>query len=103
MSPAFDMNPNPAPGPKELSTAVDFNDFHASIDTLMGIAEYYRMDAREAADVLAQVTSAVGHWRTTAISQGLPQAEIEKMEPAFEHAERDRAESIVRNRRNELG
>jgi serine/threonine-protein kinase HipA len=100
LSPAFDMNPNPAPGPKELSTAVDFNDFHASIDTLMGIAEYFRMDAREAADVLAQVTSAVGHWRTTAISQGLPQAEIEKMEPAFEHAERDRAESIVRNRRN---
>jgi serine/threonine-protein kinase HipA len=100
LSPAFDMNPNPAPGPKELSTAVDFNDFHASIDTLMGIAEYCRMDAREAVDVLAQVTSAVGHWRTTAISQGLPQAEIEKMEPAFEHAERDRAESIVRNHRN---
>lgn len=100
LSPAFDMNPNPAPGPKELSTAVDFNDFHASIDTLMRIAEYFRMDAREAADVLAQVASAVGHWRTTAISHGLRQAEIEKMEPAFEHAERDRAESIVRNRRN---
>ena len=100
LSPAFDMNPNPAPGPKELSTAVDFDDFHASIDTLMGIAEYFRMDAQEAADVLAQVASAVGHWRTTAISHGLPQAEIEKMKPAFEHAERDRADSIVRNRRN---
>ena len=100
LSPAFDINPNPAPGPKELSTAVDFNDFHASIDTLMEIAEYFRMDAREAADVLAQVACAVGHWRTTAISHGLPQAEIENMEPAFEHAERDRAESIVRNRRN---
>lgn len=100
LSPAFDMNPNPAPGPKELSTAVDFNDFHASIDTLMGIAEYFRMDAQKAADMLAQVASAVGHWRTTAISHGLTQAEIEKMKPAFEHAERDRADSIVRNRRN---
>jgi serine/threonine-protein kinase HipA len=100
LSPAFDMNPNPAPGPKELSTAVDFDDFHASIDTLMGIAEYFRMDAQEAADVLAQVASGVGHWRTTAISHGLPQAEIEKMKPAFEHAERGRADSIVRNRRN---
>jgi len=100
LSPAFDMNPNPAPGLKELSTAVDFNDFDASIDTLMGIAEYFRMDAQEAADVLAQVASAVGHWRTTAISHGLPQAEMEKMKPAFEHAERDRADSIVRNRRN---
>jgi serine/threonine-protein kinase HipA len=100
LSPAFDMNPNPAPGPKELSTAVDFDDFRASIDTLMGIAEYFRMDAQEAAEVLAQVASAVGHWRTTATSRGLSQAEIEKMEPAFEHAERDRADSIVRNHRN---
>ena len=100
LSPAFDMNPNPAPGPKELSTAVDFDDFHASIDTLMGIAAYFRMDAQEAAGVLAQVASAVGHWRTTAISHGLPQAEIEKMKPAFEHAERDRADSIVRNRQS---
>jgi len=100
LSPAFDLNPNPAPGPKELSTAVDFDDFRASIDTAMGIAEYFRMDAQEAVDVLAQVASAVGYWRTTAISHGLQQAEIEKMEPAFEHAERDRADSIVRNRRN---
>jgi serine/threonine-protein kinase HipA len=94
------MNPNPAPGPKELSTAVDFDDFRASIDTLMGIAEYFRMDARGAADVLAQVASAVGHWRTIATSYGLPQVEIERMKPAFEHAERDRADSIVRNHRN---
>ena len=103
LSPAFDMNPNPAPGPKELSTAVDFDDFHASIDTLMGVAEYFRIDAQEAADVLAQVASVVGQWRTTAISHGLSQAEIEKMKPAFEHTERDRADSIVRNRRNRLG
>jgi serine/threonine-protein kinase HipA len=100
LSPAFDMNPNPAPGPKELSTAVDFDDFHASIDTLMRVAEYFRMDGQKAADVLAHVVKAVGHWRSTAISRGLPQAEIEKMKPAFEHAERDRADSIVRNRRN---
>jgi serine/threonine-protein kinase HipA len=100
LSPAFDMNPNPAPGPKELSTAVDFDDFHASIDTLMGIAEYFRMDAEEAAGVLAKVARAVGHWRTTAISHGVSQAEIEKMKPAFEHAERDRADSIAGNHRN---
>ena len=66
----------------------------------MGVAEYFRLGAQEAADVLAQVASAAGHWRITATSHGLPQAEIEKMEPAFEHAERDRADFIVRNRRN---
>lgn len=100
LSPAFDLNPNPVPGPKELSTAVDFDDFRASIDTLMGIAGYFRMDARGAAEVLAQVASAVGHWRAIATSYGLPQVEIERMKPAFEHAERDRADSIVRNHRN---
>jgi serine/threonine-protein kinase HipA len=99
LSPAFDLNPNPAPGPQELSTAIDFNDTHASIDTLMGVADYFRINTQEAADVLAQVTSAVGHWRTTAASHGLRQGEIEAMAPAFEHAERDRAHAIAKGRR----
>ena len=98
LSPAFDLNPNPAPGPKDLSTAIDFYDTRASIDTLMGVAGYFRLNAREAADVLAHVTSAVGHWRTTAASHGLRPAEVEAMEPAFEHAERDRAQAIAKNR-----
>jgi serine/threonine-protein kinase HipA len=99
LSPAFDLNPNPAPGPKELSTAIDFNDTHASIDTLMGVADFFRLNAQEAADVLAQVTSAAGHWRATAASHGLRQAEIEAMAPAFEHAERDRADALTKSRR----
>ncbi len=96
LSPAFDLNPNPAPGPKELSTAIDFNDTHASIDTLMGVADYFRLNAQEAADVLAQVAAAVGHWRASAASHGLRQAEIEAMAPAFEHAERNRADVIAK-------
>jgi serine/threonine-protein kinase HipA len=91
LSPAFDLNPNPAPGPKELSTAIDFTNANASIDTLMEVAEYFRLNARTAADVLAHVTAAVGDWRAIAASYGLEQAEIEAMEPAFEHAERNRA------------
>jgi hypothetical protein len=63
----------------------------------MGVAEYFRLNAREAAAVLAHVTSAVGHWRPIAASFGLRQAEIEAMEPAFEHAERDRARAIAKN------
>jgi serine/threonine-protein kinase HipA len=96
LAPAFDLNPNPAAGPKELSTAIDFNDTHASIDTLMGVADYFRLNAREAAEVLAQVASAVGHWRATAASHGLRRAEIEAMAPAFDHAERDRADAIAK-------
>jgi serine/threonine-protein kinase HipA len=95
LSPAFDLNPNPAPGPKELSTAIDFNDTHASIDTLMEVAGYFRLDTREAGEALRQVTGAVGQWRALAATRGLRQAEIEAMAPAFEHAERDRARAIV--------
>jgi serine/threonine-protein kinase HipA len=95
LSPAFDLNPNPAPGPKELSTAIDFNDTHASVDTLMAVADYFRLNAQEAAEVLAQVASAVGRWRATAASHGLGQAEIDAMAPAFDHAERDRADAIA--------
>jgi serine/threonine-protein kinase HipA len=91
--------PNPAAGPKELSTAIDFNDAHASIDTLMRVADYFRLNAQEAAEVLAQVASAVGHWRATAASHGLRRAEIEAMAPAFEHAERDRAHAIAKTGR----
>jgi serine/threonine-protein kinase HipA len=98
LSPAFDLNPNPAQGPKELSTAIDFNDTHASIDTLMGVAEYFRLNAQQASDVLAQVTDAVGRWRATAAAHGLRQAEIGAMAPAFEHGERDRAYEIAKSR-----
>jgi serine/threonine-protein kinase HipA len=98
LSPAFDLNPNPSPGPKELCTAIDFNDTHASIDTLMGVGDYFRLSTQEAVDVLAEVTSAVEHWRATAASHGLRQAEIEAMAPAFEHAERDRAHAIAKSR-----
>ena len=98
LSPAFDLNPNPEPGPKELSTAIDFADTHASVDTLMGVAEYFRLNARDATDVLAQVTRAVGRWRAVAASHGLQQGDIDAMEPAFEHDERKRAQALAENR-----
>ena len=98
LSPAFDLNPNPEPGPKELSTAIDFSDTRASVDILMGVAEYFRLNVREATDVLAQVTSAVGRWRAVAASHGLQQADIDAMEPAFEHVERKRAQALAGKR-----
>src|SRR5450755_799409 len=100
LSPAFDINPDPEPGPKELSTAIDFSDTHASVDTLMGAAEYFRLNLREATDVLAQVTGAVARWRAVAASHGLQQADIDAIEPAFEHDERKRAQALVENRPN---
>jgi len=95
LSPAFDLNPNPEPGPNELRTAIDFYDTRASIDTLLGVAEYFRLNARDAIGVLSQVTRATGRWRAVAASHGLRQADIDAMEPAFEHAERERALVLI--------
>jgi len=98
LSPAFDLNPNPDPGPKELSTAIDFSDTRASVDTLMEVAEYFRLNADEANNVLTRVSSAVGRWRAVAATHGLQQADINAMEPAFEHAERKRAQALTAKR-----
>jgi serine/threonine-protein kinase HipA len=95
LSPAFDLNPNPAPGPKDLSTAIDFYDTRASVETLLGVADFFRLDADDALDVLAEVTRAAANWRRVAESHGLTPRDLAEMEPAFEHAEARQARSIT--------
>ena len=95
LSPAFDLNPNPRPGPKYLSTAIDSTDTRASVDTLMSVAGHFRLDPGAALEVLAEVTQAVASWRRVAASHGLAQADIDAMEPAFEHAEAQRARTLA--------
>lgn len=98
LSPAFDLNPNPLPGPKDLSTAIDFTDTRASVDTLMSVSGYFRLDPGDALDVLAEVTRAVARWPNVAKSHGLLQQELDAMEPAFVHAESQRARALTRDR-----
>jgi len=98
LSPAFDLNPNPGPGPKELSTAIDFTQTRASIDNLISVAPYFRLDPGDAAEVLAQVTRAVTRWHNVAKSHGLAQQDLDVMEPAFEHAESQRARALAKFR-----
>lgn len=95
LSPAFDINPNPDPGPKDLSTAIDFTDTRASVSTLMTVAAYFRLDASTAREVLAQVTRAVAGWRGVAGAHGLGRQDCDVMTPAFEHAESARAHALA--------
>ena len=98
LSPAFDVNPNPDPGPKHLSTAIDFTDTRASVNTLMSVAGSFRLDADSARMVLADVVNAVAAWPGVAKSHGLSSREIELMKPAFEHLEAERARSLTQAR-----
>jgi len=95
LSPAFDINPNPDPGPKDLSTAIDFTDTRASVSTLMNVAAGFRLDASAAREVLAQVTRAVAGWRGVAGAHGLRRQDCDVMAPAFEHAESARAQALT--------
>jgi len=95
LSPAFDLNPDPAPAPKHLSTLIDYDTAAARIDVLMGVAEYFRLSDNDARTILHEVTSATGGWRTTARAVGLDGTEIDRMEAAFEHEQAHAAREIA--------
>jgi serine/threonine-protein kinase HipA len=98
LSPAFDLNPNPAPGPKDLSTAIDFDDSRASVETVLSVADYFRLDDSQALDILAEVTRAAANWRRVAQTHGLTQRDLAEMEPAFEHPESQHARTLTMGR-----
>lgn len=84
LSPAFDINPNPEPGPKHLSTAIDLGDDTASVELALSVADYFRLNAEEANEVIAQVQTAVSHWAPVARQYGLSSPEIAAMSWAFD-------------------
>ncbi len=83
LSPAFDINPDPEPGPKVLSTSIDGGSGDASLELLLGVAEFFRLDEKGATAVLAEVREATGRWQEVALRFGLDRSAIREMEPAF--------------------
>lgn len=83
LAPAFDLNPNPDPAGRYLSTAISFGDDEASVALALEVAPYFRLDAARAAWVLREVAVAVSSWRRVARTIGLSAREIADMAPAF--------------------
>lgn len=96
LSPAFDLNPNPEPGSKQLSTAIDAHDTTASVQLLMTVASLFRLTDIAAARVLAEVLAATEQWRSVAAGHGINESELTNMAPAFEHAESEAARALLR-------
>ncbi len=94
LSPAFDLNPDASPGPKHLSTTIDFDDPAASIELLMAVREYFRLGENRARQVLGAVVAATRQWREAAAATGLDRVAIEQMASAFEH-EQARAAAVL--------
>lgn len=95
LSPVFDLNPDPRPGRKYLSTAIDYDAREARIDTVLEVAELFRLDHAEAVSVLSEVVEATRGWRRAAADAGLGAGAVASMSHAFDHEEAARGREIV--------
>jgi len=96
LSPAFDINPFPE-RQRELKTWISEDAGPAaSIDALMAVAAYFTLDTQDAIQILAEVERAVSTWRVRGRELGMSAAELDQFADAFEHREREVAQSIIR-------
>lgn len=95
LAPAFDVNPDPDPGPKQLSTAVDFTDTAARIETALETAPYFGLDGAATSRILGEVSTATSGWRDAAAATKLSKKAIEQMAPAFEHEQQQIARELA--------
>ena len=102
LSPAFDINPFPD-RQREMKTWISEDAGPAaSIDALMAVAAYFTLDKQDTVQILAEVERAVSTWRVRGRELGMSAAELEQFADAFEHREREVAQSIIRGKRNSV-
>jgi serine/threonine-protein kinase HipA len=94
LSPAFDVNPDPSPGPKRLATPIE-SDPIATVEVLMGVAGYFRLSEQDARTVLHDVADATSNWRSVATAFGLDEDAIARMTFAFEHEQAEAARDLA--------
>jgi serine/threonine-protein kinase HipA len=95
LAPAFDLNPDPEPGPKHFATSIDGGDDRSSAETLMSVIDDFRLSREEAIATLGEVRTACEKWRAVAAKSGLSAAAVQRMAPAFEHEESAAAAALV--------
>jgi serine/threonine-protein kinase HipA len=99
LSPAFDINPFPD-SLRELRTWISEEAGPAaSIDSLMAVAAYFKLDKKAAVQILAEVERTVSTWRVRGRELGMSARELEQFADAFEHHEREVAQSIILDKR----
>jgi serine/threonine-protein kinase HipA len=95
LSPAFDVNPFPD-RVRELKTWISEEAGPAaSIDALMSVTPYCRIERATARRILAEVERAVSRWRKYGREIGMTDRELDQFADAFEHGERDAARRIA--------
>jgi serine/threonine-protein kinase HipA len=87
LSPAFDLNPNPEGSAKKLATAINESNADASLATALEVAGLFRVSEVQARAIVGEVSAATDRWREVARATGLGRQQLERLEPAFEHAQ----------------
>jgi serine/threonine-protein kinase HipA len=95
LSPAFDLNPNPEGGARQLATAIDETNAEASLATALEVAGLFRISEMQARAIVAEVLAATERWRDVARATGLGAQQLERLEPAFEHEQSVAARELV--------
>lgn len=91
LAPAFDINPFPDRA-RELKTWIsEQSGPEASIEALMSICAYSRIDISKAKSILKDVNQAVARWRERGREIGMTDIELDQFTDAFEHQETTRA------------
>jgi len=86
LSPAYDLNPTPTEiKPRILTTAIDFNNDSASLETALSVAANFRLNKNEANKIIGEVAKSTLKWREVAKNFELKKKEIDRMYSAFEH------------------
>ena len=84
LSPAYDLNPTPIEiKPRILTTAIDFYDTSASLETALSVIKEFRLKKEDALQIIKEVRSAVVQWREVASGYGLSKRECDTMASAF--------------------
>jgi serine/threonine-protein kinase HipA len=84
LSPIYDINPTPLEiKPHILTTAIDFNNTSASLDTARTVAKDFRLSKEQAREIINEVSIAVKQWREVASELGLKKNECDRMSSAF--------------------
>lgn len=81
LSPAYDINPNPAG--YGLSLNISENDNSLNFETALKVISLFRISRSEAKEILQQISEVVSHWKTYASETGISRFEVQEFETAF--------------------
>lgn len=83
LSPLYDVNPS-SDRTGNLQLNIDEDSSATSVELVMSVAEYFRLNKTEAEKILNQTRRAVAKWRDIAKALGIGAGEIARMAVAFE-------------------